>query len=605
MFSPYEIREIPLSLNSCRDKVADFLRRQDLTMEDVDRYFGVFDSDDRMVGGGGIKGILIKEIAFSKECRGEGLSNALLSRLLQEACRLGVDNPMLITKPQYESLFANLGFHSVAKASEAVLMESDRRGISSYCNTLRQIAAPFACGHPNARIGVVVMNCNPFTLGHRYLIEEASRRIDRLYIIPVEEDLSEFSTAERVEMLTAGTVDLDNVVVCPGSRYIISSVTFPTYFLKKKCDRSLTQMEIDLDLFRCHIAPALGASVRFVGTEPDSEITDTYNSAMQRILSDGELRVEVIERYCIDGSPVSATAVRGHLGDGMAGRAFRLVPPATIPYLIAHAGARALEFELELTPKPGLVDRLDSGAHTDMDFNTMQRSIAALLPWLVIFAKMGQRKSLPGHDEISSTGIEAEKAMLRVTGGVNTHRGALFTLGLFTIAASHIHSNVKFESPREYVGLLQREVREMAFGFKGAKGSHGTEMCRRYGIKGAADLAREGYASVLEEILDCVADVSAPMSREHGLRILLRLMSKLDDTNVYYRGGAEGAAYVKSAAAGLLGDFSGDRLAETNSEFIRRNLSPGGSADMLSLCYFIRSTTTMRNAQCALPSPAP
>lgn len=597
MFSQYEIRELPLSLKSCRNKVADFLRRQDLTMEDVDRYFGVFDSDDRMVGGGGLRGILIKEIALSEECRGEALANSLLSRLLQEARQGGVDNPMLVTKPQYESLFSSLGFHTVSSASNAVLMESDRRGIVSYCDRLRRIAEPVIQRNPDARFGAAVMNCNPLTVGHRYLIEEASRRVEHLFIIPVEEDLSEFSTAERVAMLEAATADLENVTVCPGSRYIISSATFPTYFLKKKSDGSLAQMEIDLDLFRRHIAPALGATVRFVGTEPYSEITDAYNSAMRRLLSDGPLRVEVIERFCIDGTPVSATAVRRYLSDGMAGCAFSLVPSTTLPYLIAHAAARAMEFELSLTPKPGLVDRLDSGAHTDMDFDAMRRSIDALLPWFVVFAKMGQRKSLPCHDEISSTGIKAEEAMLKATGGVNTHRGALFSLGLFTIAASYVYSNRRAESPCEFVELMRNAVAEMASGFRSAEGSHGSEVCRRYGIKGAADLAREGYASVFDAVFGTDSDFSTPMGEEDGLRLLLRIMSELDDTNVYYRGGADGAAYVRSTAADLLSDFSRDRLAEANREFISRNLSPGGAADMLSLCHFVRSVATSQTSR--------
>lgn len=595
MYSPYEIREIPLSLKTCRNMVSEFLRRQDLDMEEVERYFGVFDADDRMVGGGGLSGILIKEIALSEECRGEALANTLLSRLLQEARDGGIQNPMLVTKPRNEAMFASLGFHTVAKAEKAVLMESNPRGIKSYCEKLRKIAADSAPGRPDARVGVIVMNCNPLTLGHRYLIEEAAKRVDRLYVIPVEENQSEFSTSERVGMLQAVTAGFGNVTLCPGSRYIISSATFPTYFLKEKSEGSIVQMEIDADLFRRHIAPALGATVRFVGSEPFSEITEAYNEAMQRSFADGPLKLEIVERKCVDGIPVSATRVRRHIANGRAALAFVLTPKETHPYIIAHATAYALDYELRLTPKPGLVDRHDSGSHTDMDYSTMRRSIEALEPYFVTFAKMGKRDSLPAHEEIVAAGIEAENTMMKATGGVNTHRGALFTLGLFTIAASHIY----YESPsigcREFLERLRNEVKELASGFKGAENSHGSEVCRRFGIKGVADLAREGYASVFDGIfcfekeLEDITSSPAALSEEDGLRMLLRIMSLLDDTNVFHRGGKEGSDFVKRQAAKILGNFDKDSLSGANREFIARNISPGGAADMLSLYVFVRS----------------
>lgn len=595
MYSPYEIREIPLSLKSSRETVAEFLRRQGLDMEDVDRYFGVFDADDRMVGGGGLCGMLIKEIALSEECRGEALANSLLSRLLHEARESGVMNPMLVTKPQNERLFASLGFHTVARAAKAVLMESDPRGIKSYCDKLRKIAAGFVSAQPGSRIGAIVMNCNPLTLGHKYLIAEAAAKCDRLYVIPVEEDSSEFSTAERTAMLKAVTAGFGNVTLCPGSRYIISSATFPSYFLKEKSEGSVAQMEIDSDLFRRHIAPALGATVRFVGSEPFSEVTEAYNEAMRRSFADGPLRLEVMERLCLDGVPVSATQVRRNIGNGRAASALALTPKETHPYIIGHAASYALEYELNLTPKPGLVDRHDSGSHTDMNYSTMRRSIEALVPGFVTLAKMGQHASLPSHDELVAAGIEAERRMAEATGGVNTHRGALFTIGLFCVAASHIYYETPSIGCREFMARLREQVRQLAAGFKGAENSHGSEVCRRFGIKGVADLAREGYASVFDGIfrfeneLEDIASSPAAPSEEEGLHMLLKIMSLLDDTNVYHRGGKEGSDFVKRCAAQMLENFDKNSLAGANREFMARNLSPGGAADMLSLYVFVRS----------------
>ena len=132
--------------------------------------------------------------------------------------------------------------------------------------------------------GIIIMNCNPFTLGHRYLIEQAAQQVDTLYILVVREDCSMFGYDERKAMIVRGVAHINNVVVCDGSEYSISATTFPTYFLKSLSDASDTQMTLDIDLYRRHIAPALGATVRFVGTEPDDPLTRRYNELMKSML---------------------------------------------------------------------------------------------------------------------------------------------------------------------------------------------------------------------------------------------------------------------------------------------------------------------------------
>ena len=281
--------------------------------------------------------------------------------------------------------------------------------------------------------GCIVMNCNPFTLGHRYLIEQAAKQVERLYVMVVREDCSLFAYTERKAMVEQGVADIENVSVIDGSDYAISRATFPTYFLKRLDDAADTQMLLDLDLFRRHIAPALGATVRFVGTEPTDQLTRRYNQLMHEALKD----VREINRLEKDGNAVSASRVRKAMEEGDMNTIRQLVPPTTLPYIIAHLATQALQAELDTTPKPGLVDKDNNGAHRDMDYALMQLSINTLHPSFVRLAFLGFADTLPSHTVIRDAGIEAEKAMLEATNGVNTHKGALFSMGLAVVAAAY------------------------------------------------------------------------------------------------------------------------------------------------------------------------
>ena len=150
---------------------------------------------------------------------------------------------------------------------------------------------------------------------------------------------------------------------CEGSDYAISAATFPTYFLKKLDDATDTQIALDLDLFVNHIAKPLGVTVRFAGSEPEDALTRRYNELMAEILPNF---VE-IPRLEQNGNPISATSLRRALDKGNLKEAMEYIPVSSTPYLVADLAERALRLELDTTPKPGLVDRQDNGAHKDMD----------------------------------------------------------------------------------------------------------------------------------------------------------------------------------------------------------------------------------------------
>ncbi len=572
------ISEVPLSLGSVRGRVEAFLSANGLRLAPLDRYVIITrDEDgDEILAGGGLDGDVIKCVAVSESARSEGLMNVLVSRLMALAREGGHECVKAFTKPENEALFESLGFTLLASAPKAVLMENGRGGLPDYEKYLASLARP-GCG------GAIVMNANPFTKGHRYLIEQAASQVDNLYVIVVKEDRSRFPYAERKAMIEAGCAGLDNVVVCQGSDYAVSAATFPTYFLKKPDDATDTQIALDLDLFVNHIARPLGVTVRFAGSEPEDALTRRYNELMAEILPDF---VE-IPRLELGGKPISATSSRRALDEGNLEKAKEYVPVTTVPYLVSDLAERSLRMELDTTPKPGLVDRQDSGAHKDMDYGLMSKSISALRPYLTRLAV----ESAGGLDpvRIKEIGIEAEKAMLKATGGVNTHKGALFCIGLSVAAASCQACTTGTVEAYSF----KETVSHAAEGIPAAEGTHGAEARKSFKVGGALENARRAYPELFSDWLPYCRSHEGDPYRCH--KTLLRIMSTLDDTNILHRRGAEGLARAKSEAARLLDDFSESGLSSLNRDFIREGISPGGSADMLSLTIFIDSITNNHN----------
>jgi [citrate (pro-3S)-lyase] ligase len=184
--------------------------------------------------------------------------------------------------------------------------------------------------------GSIVMNCNPFTLGHRYLIEYAATNVEHLYIFVVEENKSEFSFTDRYELIKKNTKDLKNVTVLPSGKFIISSITFDSYFGKSQIteERAAEQdVSFDLLIFAVAIAPILNITKRFVGQEPFDHVTRHYNEEMKQILPEYGCKVIEIPRLEENGSAVSASRVRKLLKEGNFEEIKKIVPKATLNYL--------------------------------------------------------------------------------------------------------------------------------------------------------------------------------------------------------------------------------------------------------------------------------
>ena len=630
-----------------RQRIEAFLKRNGLRFDDMHYYAAITDDDGEMIAGGGLKGNVIKCVAVDDAHKGEAIANTLISHLIAHANEEGHSNVMLFTKPKNRQLFESLSFRLLAEAPEAVLMETGIGGINNTVEALKKIreesekykeynkeckennkeckenseeckeeektnlnittpqhlnpspSQPLTLSTPHR--GVVVMNCNPFTLGHRYLIEQAAKQVERLFVMVVREDCSLFAYAERKAMVEQGVAHLKNVTVIDGSEYAISQATFPTYFLKRLDDAADTQMLLDLDLFRRHIAPALGATVRFVGTEPTDRLTRRYNQLMHEVLAD----VRETARLEKDGNAVSASRVRKAMEQGDMSTIRQLVPPTTLPYIIAHLATQALQAELDTTPKPGLVDKDNNGAHHDMNYALMQRSIDTLHPYFVKLALLGCADALPTHTSIRDIGIEAEKAMLSATNGVNTHKGALFSMGLAVVAAAHEERKIAANEEQilkernggeDVLVSLQTTIKALAASFPDTNGTHGSKAKLlskgTTTIKGALDNAREGYEMLFAEWLPFYIERRKEHDAHTLHKTLLRIMCDLDDTNVIYRTDLATAEEVKQEARALLDSFEEAVLKDMDRRYTARNISPGGAADMLSLTVFVGSVQT-------------
>ena len=291
------------------NQAAELLRLCGLTLPAaVDYTAGVFTGSGKLAACGSLKGNMRQGVAVDPAFQGEDLSATVLTHLLSRGREKGIRSLYLFTKPEKAAQFAGLGFRTVVKARPyAALLEWGEDGIDQYTKQLAEIRAN-ACKDAE-KAAALVINGNPFTKGHRYLVRHAAERRSHVYILAVEEDLSLFSFADRLAMMKAGTADLSNVTVIPGGRYVVSALTFPSYFTKEE-QLADAHAAVDAELFACHIAPALAVDQRFLGTEPLSPVTQVYNRVLAERLPKRGIAVTEIPRISEGDAPISASRVR-------------------------------------------------------------------------------------------------------------------------------------------------------------------------------------------------------------------------------------------------------------------------------------------------------
>lgn len=336
----YHFSEIRPSDRRALKEQEELLAREGIARDqNLDYSVGLYDEDYRLAATGSAFKNTLRCMAVDRDHQGEGLMNQIVSHLTEYELSRGFRDLFLYTKCSTARFFGDLGFYEIARVpDQVVFMENRRDGFESYIRRLRQETetAGFSSGQPS---GAVVMNANPFTLGHRYLAGEAAKSCGLLHLFVVSEDVSLVPFFARWRLVKEGTAHIPNLALHPTGSYMISNATFPSYFLKDSETVIRSHAALDIAVFR-RIAQALNITCRFVGQEPFSQVTGIYNQVMERELKEAGIGCCVLPRLRENGVPVSASAVRQALKEGRIKELRGLVPPSTWEYFSSEEGKK-------------------------------------------------------------------------------------------------------------------------------------------------------------------------------------------------------------------------------------------------------------------------
>ncbi len=301
----YSISEIRPSDTRGRRKMDALLEKEGIMRDgNLDYSIGMFDDDYNLVATGSCFKNTLRCMAVSSDHQGEGLLNQVVTALMDHQQSVGNYDLFLYTKCDSAKFFHDLGFYEIARVDgRVVFMENRRNGFSHYLEDLaltKKVAGKAAS---------IVMNANPFTLGHQLLVEKASRENDVLHLFVVSEDVSLVPFDVRYRLVKEGTAHLNNVIYHESGSYIISNATFPSYFLKDSDLVITSHATLDAHVF-AHIAEALAVNRRYFGDEPFSHVTAIYNQVMERELPLAGIDCVIVPRFKVDDAVISASMVR-------------------------------------------------------------------------------------------------------------------------------------------------------------------------------------------------------------------------------------------------------------------------------------------------------
>ena len=330
----YEIRRIYPFDRAEQEKLLSLLAREGISADrNLDYTVGLYDVGGQLAATGSYYKNTLRCLAVDGERRGEGLLNIVVSHLTGELAARGVFDVFLYTKAEAAKYFRDLGFYPVAEVGrQVVFMENSKSAFPGYLAKLAEKKAP------GERVAAIVMNANPFTLGHQYLAEKASSECHALHLFIVREDVSAFPFTVRERLIREGTAHLKNLVYHDTGSYVVSNATFPSYFIQDSEEVTRAHARVDAAVFG-KIAETLGIRVRYVGDEPFSFATNLYNQVMAECLPEYGVALKVIPRREDGGStPISASRVREMMKAGALEPLRQLVPKTTYEYLASPEG---------------------------------------------------------------------------------------------------------------------------------------------------------------------------------------------------------------------------------------------------------------------------
>ncbi len=324
--SDYIISKIYPEDNFANNQIQRLLHEEGIRQDpNLDYTCGMYDEDMNIIATGSLFKNTLRCMAVSHKYQGQGLMNEIVTHLIDVQFQRGNTHLFLYTKCNTAKFFKDLGFYEIARVdNQLVFMENRKTGFSDY---LKDLVA--ACpANITGNVAALVMNANPFTNGHLYLVEKAAAENDLLHLFMVSEDASLIPYAVRKKLVMEASSHLPNICYHDSGPYIISNATFPSYFQKDESSVITGHAQLDIAIFKL-IAEALNINRRYVGEEPTSQVTGIYNQIMAKELPSSGIECILVPRLEFDNTPISASTVRQALHDGKIEKLKPLVPETT------------------------------------------------------------------------------------------------------------------------------------------------------------------------------------------------------------------------------------------------------------------------------------
>ena len=333
----YSVSQINLNDKRAVAELDSLLMRENIRRDaNLEYTAGIYDDEYKLIATGSCYANTLRCLAVDSALQGEGLMNLIVSNLVEYQMSRGNSHLFIYTKCDKAALFNSMGFYEIANVDGKVsFMENRKAGFAAFLENL-------AKQKRDGKTAAVVVNCNPFTLGHRYLIEKCAAENDIVHVFVVSENASLIPFADRYAMVKVGCADLENVILHKSGSYMISNAVFPSYFLADEDDVIHAHTSLDTALF-IEIAKALGINRRYVGEEPTSRVTNIYNSTMLEKLPEAGIECIVIPRKSFGEKIISASNVRQLIHDDKLDEIRDLVPPSTFDFFKSDAGAEVVK----------------------------------------------------------------------------------------------------------------------------------------------------------------------------------------------------------------------------------------------------------------------
>ncbi len=328
----FDIKEVVLEEE--RELLIAFLEAHDLEYEyDITYSILVYD-EEKLIATASLANNIMKCFLVIKEYTNQNLTNLMFSHLVSYLAHKNIYHYFVYTTPDNEAIFTSLNMKTIVMTMNTVLLE----GGDEITNVLSNLKKEYHLS--NNKKAAVIINANPMTLGHLFLIETAAKENDEVLVFVVSEDLSSFPFSDRFAIIKKATAHLKNVTVLPTLSYLVSKITFPKYFLKEDQLIKDEQTLVDVLVYKQYYEKIFNIAIRYLGEEPFSFNTDKYNKVLKTYLGN---HIKIIQRKKVDKITVSASLVRKLLKENNLEEIKQYVPLATYEYLISEKGQLVIE----------------------------------------------------------------------------------------------------------------------------------------------------------------------------------------------------------------------------------------------------------------------